>query len=262
MCSFLGLRLRYCDARVFKSLGSKVIAEAWGSDVRLPELERERNPYYVAVGERDDRARESMSVWAEITAGHVVTFDPGLADYLKLYFADVHRVPQRVDTQRLVPQYPDPESKEPLLVHAPSNPVVKGTEVIRTVVTRLRKRGFPLRYVELQQRPHSEVLEALASADLVIDQIRLGTHGVFALEAMALGKPVVCYIREDLRPQYPADLPIINANPDTLEDVLAEWLRAGQQRYELGRKSRQYVERVHDYRIVANRLVEVYSQLP
>ena len=39
--------------------------------------------------------------------------------------------------------------------------------------------------------PHDEARERYARADIVVDQLNAGWHGVFALEAMALGKPVV-----------------------------------------------------------------------
>ena len=37
-----------------------------------------------------------------------------------------------------------------------------------------------------------------AKADVIVDQLRCGSHGVFAVEAMATGKPVLCYIRDEL----------------------------------------------------------------
>ena len=38
----------------------------------------------------------------------------------------------------------------------------------------------------------------IRESDVVIDQILMGTYARLAIESMALGKPVICYLREDL----------------------------------------------------------------
>ncbi len=79
---------------------------------------------------------------------------------------------------------------------------------------------------------------------------------------MSLAKPVVCYIRPDLAAKYPGDLPVINANPETLTTVLGEWLQRPAERRDRGIASRTYAEREHDICVVARRLLDVYEQLP
>lgn len=71
---------------------------------------------------------------------------------------------------------------------------------------------------------------------------------------MAYGKPVVGYIKPSLVGRYPADLPIISANPDNLADVLESLLQSGTLRYEAGRRGRLYVEKHHDAVGLAPRL--------
>src|SRR5208337_1045219 len=86
------------------------------------------------------------------------------------------------------------------------------------------QRRHEIRYVEVTRTPHAEAIRLYAQADLVIDQLLAGWYGGFAVEMMAMGKPVVCYIRaEDLRfvpPAMAAELPLIPARPDALEDNL------------------------------------------
>ena len=38
---------------------------------------------------------------------------------------------------------------------------------------------------------HDEAFERYRAADIVVDQLNAGWYGLFAIEAMALGKPVV-----------------------------------------------------------------------
>src|SRR5699024_11742732 len=78
--------------------------------------------------------------------------------------------------------------------------------------------SFDFRFIEGMD--HQETMNLLSKADIVIDQLRIGASGYLSTEAMALGKPVICYIREDLVDAYPKDFPIVNAHPNTLKYVL------------------------------------------
>jgi glycosyltransferase involved in cell wall biosynthesis len=78
---------------------------------------------------------------------------------------------------------------------------------------------------------------------------------------MALGKPVICYMKPFALENHPDDLPIVNANMDNLEAVLADLLRDGEKRYALGRAGRSYIEKYHDASKIAEKLVEIYEGL-
>ena len=77
---------------------------------------------------------------------------------------------------------------------------------------------------EVSGLPHAEAMKLYSQADLVIDQVLAGWYGGFAVELMAMGKPVACYIRdEDLHfipPAMAAQLPLLRVRPDTLEEDL------------------------------------------
>ena len=125
------------------------------------------------------------------------------------------------------------------------------------------------------RRPRSAVPEPLfvptqrvgvppgGDADVVIDQLRVGWYGAFAVELMAMGKPVIAYIREDdlrfVPRQLAAELPIVRATPDTVQDRLAELLADPAKLAEIGRRSRRFVERWHDPDTIARWLLEVYE---
>lgn len=252
----------HLDARLNRRLGRIVVPEFWGSDVRIPSVEAARNPFYVnARDESDSRVRSRIRRWAEISHGRAIVSDHSLDAFLSPFFPDIHVIRQRVDCERLPPSYPDPEQRKPVLVHAPSNRDIKGTPFVRRAVERLRRLKLSFDYVEVFNHGQREAFELYAKADLVIDQLCLGSHGVFAVEAMSLGKPVIGHILSELAPTYPVGLPIIVANPTTIESVLEEWLSDPEKRQARGVASRRYVEQIHDYRIVAARLESVYERL-
>lgn len=258
--SFLPLRL---DARWLSKTSRRVVVEFLGSDVRIPSVEERRNPYYVQIdGESDKRARWIMRQWSKITKGHVIVCDHALDVFLAPYFPHIHVVGQRVDTQKIVPSPPDPNARRMLVVHSPTDRAAKGTRFVRDAVKELKMSGAPIDYEEVYNVSHTRALEIYATADLVVDQLCGGGHGVFAVEAMSMAKPVVCYLLPELEGKYPADLPIINASPATVKQVLAEWAEQPHARYERGLASRAYAERVHDCRVVAGRLLDVYDLLP
>jgi hypothetical protein len=83
---------------------------------------------------------------------------------------------------------------------------------------------------------------------------------------MALGKPVICYLRENDLHLIPTkmrdELPIINANPDSIYAVLRDWLKKWHSNYEtkeiLGRR---FAARWHDPVQIAGKLSEDYRRI-
>jgi glycosyltransferase involved in cell wall biosynthesis len=171
--------------------------------------------------------------------------------------ADV--IPPGLDLRPFTP-IPPSDNPRPLVVHAPSNREKKGT---RHVIAALEQLPVELDIVE--GVPHEEARERYARADIVVDQLNAGWHGVFALESMALGKPVVSYLKPDVVEKsaagYGVRIPIVPARADTLAEAVAPLVESPALRRELGAASRAYVEQVHDIDRVADRLLDVYRSL-
>ena len=259
--SFLGERWRFADARLLRVLKRRrVLMTVWGSDARQPSIELARNPHFVPFeGEDDERARRRLRRWAQMTDGHVVNPDPALRDHLEPFFARVHRSRAIVDVARFAPAPPDPAVARPRIVHSPTERAGKGTEHVRTAVAALRDRGLEFDYDEVFGVPQEQALARYARADLVVDQLCSGAHGVFALEAMSMAKPVLCHVAPH-RDRYPPDLPLIQADPVTIGDVLADWLGRPAERRERGLAGRAYVEREHDLTVVGAGLARIYEE--
>jgi glycosyltransferase involved in cell wall biosynthesis len=112
---------------------------------------------------------------------------------------------------------------------------------------------------------HEEARDRYRRADIVVDQLNAGWHGVFALESMALGKPVVTYLKPDVVERsaegFGIRIPIVRATKETLADALRPLVEQPALRREIGAASRAYVEQVHDIERVADRLVDLYRSL-
>jgi glycosyltransferase involved in cell wall biosynthesis len=151
-----------------------------------------------------------------------------------------------------------------VIIHAPSHRGVKGTRYILETISRLQSEGIGLEFLLVEGLSHAEARAVYERADLLLDQLLCGWYGGLAVELMALGKPVMCYIREEdlqfIPPQMGEEIPIIQVSPATLHQVLREWLiqRRNELR-ELGGRSRAYVEKWHDPKRIASRMKAEYE---
>jgi hypothetical protein len=146
--------------------------------------------------------------------------------------------------------------------HAPSNRDVKGTDQIMKVIQDLQStHGKMFEFHLIENVPYEKVMDAYQSVDILVDQIYAGWYGGLAVEAMALGKPVLCYIRQDdlkfIPPEMAEDLPIIKSCPETLKMNLIYLIKMPyEDLLRLGKKSRQYVEKWHCPKKVVGRLIQ------
>jgi hypothetical protein len=161
------------------------------------------------------------------------------------------------------PVCPPAPGDPPVILHAPTHRGIKGTQFILDVVRRLKEEGVRFQFRLVEGLKRREALALYPQADLLVDQLLVGWYGGLAIELMALGKPVLCYIRpEDLEfiPRAMRDeLPILCATPLNLYEVLKDWLtRRKHELRALGERSRAFVERWHDPRKIAAGLIQDY----
>ena len=60
----------------------------------------------------------------------------------------------------------------------------------------------------------------MREADIVVDDLSLGSYGTVACQAMAAGRVTVGHVTKDVRGFLPAELPIVEASPDDLAAVI------------------------------------------
>jgi glycosyltransferase involved in cell wall biosynthesis len=251
------------DVKLLHKRNKPFVIQFWGSEIRLYEPEKKRNPYFIGDNATNQKRKiNRLKFWSDFT-GEVIFPDHSADLFLAPYFNKIHIVEVSVDTKLYSAEFPSPENKKPKVVHAPSIKATKGTECVTAAVEKLKKMGLNFEYIEVAGVSHQKAIQIYSKADIVVDQLRIGSHGAFACEAMALGKPVICYIQNELLDTYPDGFPdgfpIVNANPDTIATVLEELLCSPEKRHEIGMKSRIYVEKIHDIRVVARKLQNIYQ---
>ena len=169
-----------------------------------------------------------------------------------------------VDLVAVRPPPEKPSAEVVRIAHAPSNREAKGTAHVIAAVEQLRADGLAVELDLIEQVTREEVLARVGEADVVVDQLLIGWYGGFAVEAMALSKPVVCHIIEQTPEDNPfgAELPIVRATAGTLAERLRELALDRDLRVRLGAEGRQFCERRHDPRVVARQVLDGVVAFP
>jgi hypothetical protein len=144
-------------------------------------------------------------------------------------------------------------SNGPVVLHAPTNTVYKGTPFVRQAVTRLKSEGYKFEYVELIGVPNSVVMEQLKRSHIVLNQFFGVMPGLFGVEAMATGNAVLSSATLHLNPDLPPSIPIVPTVGHQIYDNLKQLILEPHRIEPLARASRQYVEEYHDYRTAGRR---------
>jgi glycosyltransferase involved in cell wall biosynthesis len=219
---------------LLRALGKRSVMHFLGSDIR-------------------GKPPEALD-WSRRAGARVV----GSYDAIR-WVPDAHVIPPGIDVHAIEPAPPS-ERERPVVLHAPSSRTRKGTE---HVIAACEQPDCELEIVE--GLDHREAFERYRNADVVVDQLNAGWYGVFAIEAMALGKPVVTFLHEEAVQRtseaFGIDVPIVAATKETLRDVLRPLVESADERRRVGAASRAYVEEVHDLRRVADRLLDLYAGL-
>ena len=125
---------------------------------------------------------------------------------------------------------------------------------------RLKEEGYRVDLRLVEKVPNDVAVELYKEADIVAEQFLIGWHGFLAIEAMALGKPVICFVRKKGYLLSPDECPIVSADPDMLADAIRDLIKDPGKRRKLGEMGRKYVEKHYSLEAFAHRLKEVYER--
>jgi len=211
-----------------------------------------------AIKRSDNVSRVARFAAQTFSMGDMIEYTPGSRNDLFFWPLDLAR--DGGATYRAA--FPKAHAGPLRILHAPNHPQFKGTEYLLTAVEELKVEGMPIELVLVQGKSNEEALALYRSADVIFDQCMIGFHGYFALEAMALGKPVMCFIRKpNVYLLAAEECPIINTNIKTLKDDLRVLVDNRNSLEEIGRKGRRYIEKYYTVEAFATRLGKAYRDL-
>jgi glycosyltransferase involved in cell wall biosynthesis len=168
-------------------------------------------------------------------------------------------IPPGIDVRAIAPSPPSDRAR-PVILHAPSSRRRKGTEHVLAACE-----GLDADLLLVEGLHHDEAFERYREADIVVDQLNAGWYGLFAIECMALGKPVVTFLHGEAARRtedaFGLPVPIVSATKDDLRARLEPLVASAAERRRIGAASRAYAERVHDLEHVADRLLALYARI-
>ncbi|RMD61697.1 glycosyltransferase family 1 protein, partial [Candidatus Parcubacteria bacterium] len=104
---------------------------------------------------------------------------------------------------------------------------IKSTHIYLPLIDRLKREGHNVELIFFHDVPNKQFRYYQAQADIVVDMLTFGWFGANVREALMMGKPAVCFLRpewlESVRqqlPEYVDELPVVNATPATVYEVL------------------------------------------
>lgn len=168
-----------------------------GNDIRSPQLSLERaastgrpnigsilttiNPLFA-----DPAYDAARKLRAEVAESHAEAIFTARIDQIAYLSVPTHPFLYFYPDEQFLTTTAKFESPERIIVvHAPSNPLLKGTDVVREVMTRIAEEHPHVEYRELIGVPHEQVLAALDVAHIALNEFYASVPGVFGVEAMA-----------------------------------------------------------------------------
>jgi hypothetical protein len=260
--------LRMRELPLLRLLGKRIVLVFNGSDARPPYIDgTDMDPAHgrtiadcIGIARRKTSEIRRAERWADLVVSHALylhLFERPAAGFQVLGLPGPLR-------SEFPPVPPEPPASPVRVLHAPSNPTVKGTALVRAAVERLRAEGLPIELVELHGVPNSVVHDEMARCHFVVDQAYSdGPMLGFAAEAAVYGRPAVVgsYGWDEIRRLMPAAsiAPVQGCHPDDLESAIRTLATDAEHRRQLGADARAFVEEWAAADAVADRYLRLLA---
>jgi hypothetical protein len=220
--------LRGLDLKWARAMGACVITVFLGSDSRPPYINGAviNSQKNVTLGKvRLLTKKVARSVKRAERLSDLVVCSPSTAHFLETNFVNWFHIgmPSGKTDLSSIAQSDGKGEYVFRIAHAPSNPLCKGTEEIKRVISELQQEGFRIEFHLLQSESNTKVLETIKKMDLVVDELYSDTFmGGLGAEAAASGVPFLTfgYAEEEMETwtQVPSEVLSGYANPRLLKD--------------------------------------------
>lgn len=90
-----------------------------------------------------------------------------------------------------------------VITHASTSPIIKGTQLVRAAIAKLRDEGYDFEYIELIRLSHEQVMQAIERSHIALNHFYGFTTSVFGVEAMAAHCAVLSSTDETIETSLP-----------------------------------------------------------
>jgi glycosyltransferase involved in cell wall biosynthesis len=251
------------DLPILRLLGKRIICVYFGSDTRPAFIggaswirQGKHTEKVITSARKQKNHLKRTERYAHLMVNHVATAHFHERPFIPWFCIGI---PVSLDTNIVASVSP---SKRIRILHAPSFPEAKGTPQIRAAIAYLQESGYPIDFIEVTGKIHTEVLQELATCDFVIDQLYSDTPmAVFATEAAFMGKPAIVggYAQELIQQTTPKDMipPSLFCRPEELVDAIEKMINDVDYRQTVGKQAQQFVTTQWSPKKVAERYVQL-----
>jgi hypothetical protein len=181
-------------------------------------------------------------------------------DHLKLK-KNLHYLFYPFDPSEL-PQKNNLNNELVTIVHSPTNRKYKGTDLIISVIDKIKKEK-DINFILLENIRRHELLNIKAMADISIDQVG-GTmggtgYGKAGLETLAIGIPTITNMTADYAAWLPENPFIVANNQEDLYSKLSFLIENPEYRFDSGNNGISWVKKYHGFEQVNKKLFELYK---
>ncbi len=219
-----------------------------GSDIRNPKVHASLEKDSPFADPHEELTAVLQKQVDELTP-HVLDFDGPVfvtTNDLLDYLPHATWLPVVIDTNLWASEtVPLQHEGPPVVFHVPSRRSMKGSEDIDAVCRQLADEGL-ITYLAGFELSRDEMLRDMLSADIVIDQIRIGDYGLTAVEGMSAGRVVIGHVADRVRQRIDGEVPIVEADAQSLRQVILGLVADPTRCAELSRAGRSYARRWHD----------------
>lgn len=248
--------LFYFEINLYRLLGRPLFIHYQGDDARQGDYSLKNFQHSIAqyVDEKyyseatDSLKRRMISLMSNYCV-QVYAVNP---DLMHVLGSGARFIPySHISLDEWSPVYNQLENRPLRIGHAPTHRKAKGTNIILEALAQLSLEGYQYELVLIEGMSNDQARLKYEQIDVLIDQLHAGWYGGLAVEAMALGKPVMVYIRDDdlkfIPPDMKADLPFMRITIETLKEDLRRVIKMPRSElYLLAQASRRYVEVWHN----------------
>jgi glycosyltransferase involved in cell wall biosynthesis len=242
------------DLEVLNKMGKKVISIFVGSDVRYPDAFEQE--FGGNIGEWPSNYKKPYSYYNRIVRQAELYSDIifSVPDQAGIAIRPYHHFPIPLELEKYKFHWSDRDI--PVIVHAPSAPALKGTDVILATLERLKEEGLQFELKFIQNMKNRELVQLLSGSDILVDELILNGPGALSMEAMASGCAVATHYLKDspecFRP------PVCAIDAGNIYEVVKKLITDKAFRKNLAYEGRTYVEKNNEVSAV---VAEIFDKL-
>jgi hypothetical protein len=169
-------------------------------------------------------------------------------DQMGLAIASYNHLWIPIDTSKFF--FKNNKRRVPKVIHIPSEPYLKGSDVIMKSLSELKEEGLKFEIEYKSKIPHNEVKKLLEEADILVDEIIFHGPGVLGLEAMASG----CAVATNHLTEYSTvfNPPVWSVNKSNIKEKLRVLIENYELRQELINSGVNFVKEFNNPNKIVN----------